>query len=151
MKKFVKDGIFQIENGSPVQHDEALSDYKNILIMFDSGLQFINETFETLPKLIMSLDTYGHSSVSPYLYYYLGYEGMVVNRMPSEMYTKHKKDKSFFFTWEGDDNKQIKVYRINDYKLDELFNLDKSKYSGDSCFKDGDYCAESFIKRHLVD
>ncbi|CDW74179.1 alpha-mannosidase [Stylonychia lemnae] len=151
LKQFIERGIFSLENGAPVQHDESLSDYKSIIMMFDSGLQFINETFGVLPKLITSIDAYGHSSISPYLYHYLGYEGIVVNRMPNEMSQEFKAQKKFFFTWEGDNDKKIKVYRVNDYKLDDLFNLDKSKYSGDSCFKENDNCAESFIKKHLAD
>lgn len=38
MKKFIREGIFQLENGGMVQQDEALSDFKSIIHMFDGGL-----------------------------------------------------------------------------------------------------------------
>ena len=79
-------GIFGIEHGGMVQHDEALSDYKSITIMFDSSLQFIKETFDQLPKVAFSIDGFGHSSVTPYLFKALGYEAVVLFRMPNELY-----------------------------------------------------------------
>jgi len=96
--------------------------------MFDGGLQFIKETFNTLPKVALSVDAFGHSSLTPYLYHYLGFEGIVLHRMPAELYDGFKDSKTFFFTWEGDDQKRLKVYRLRVYSLDEEFNLDKSKF-----------------------
>ena len=86
----------------------------------------------------MSIDAFGHSSLTPYLYHYLGFEGIVLHRMPAELYEGFRQSRTFFFTWEGDDQKRLKVYRLRVYSLDEKFNLDKSKFSGDSCFKDTD-------------
>lgn len=98
----------------------------------------------------MSIDSFGHSSLTPYLYYYMGYEAIVLHRMSAELYSGFRESKTFFFEWEGDDDKRLKVYRIRDYSLDETFNLDKSKYSGDSCFRDTDECAEKFMDIHLA-
>lgn len=38
MKQLIKRGILSLEHGGMVQHDEALSDYKSITIMFDTSL-----------------------------------------------------------------------------------------------------------------
>ena len=103
MKTFVRQGIFSIENGGLVQQDEALSDYKSVINMFDGGLQFIKDNFNTLPKVALSIDAFGHSSLTPYLYHYLGFEGIVLHRMPAELYNGFRDSKTFFFTWEGDD------------------------------------------------
>ena len=71
--------------------------------------------------------------------------------MPAELYTGFKSSKTFFFTWEGDDDKRLKVYRLRVYSLDEQFNLDKSRYSGDACFQETDKCAEKFMDLHLAE
>lgn len=86
MKALVKAGIFGIEHGGMVQHDEALSDYKSITIMFDTSLQFIKETFNLLPRVGFSIDGFGHSSLTPYLFRALGHEGLVLYRMNQELY-----------------------------------------------------------------
>lgn len=98
----------------------------------------------------MAIDAFGHSSLTPYLYHYMGFEGIVLHRMPAELYEGFKDEKTFFFTWEGDDNKRLKVYRLRVYSLDESFNLDKGKFSGDACFKDTNDCAEKFMGLHLA-
>lgn len=126
MKKLVQMGIFGIEHGGMVQHDEALSDYKSITIMFDPSLQFIKETFERLPKVAFSIDGFGHSSVTPYLFKALGHEALVLYRMPFELYKNFNSTGQFLFTWEGDNEERIKVYRLVFYSLDERFNLDRS-------------------------
>ena len=97
----------------------------------------------------MAIDAFGHSSLTPYLYHAMGFEGIVLHRMPYELYGGFRDSKTFFFTWEGDNEKRLKVYRLRVYSLDETFNLDKSKFSGDSCFKDTNECAEKFIDLHL--
>jgi len=86
MRELVRRGIFGLEHGGMVQHDEALSDYKEIIINFDSSMQFIKEEFGILPKVAMSIDGFGHSSISPYIFSALGHEALVVFRMPWELY-----------------------------------------------------------------
>lgn len=142
MKDFVKRGIIGLEHGGMVQHDEALSDYKSITLMFDSSLQFIKENFGFLPKVGFSIDGFGHSSLTPYLFKALGHEGMVLFRMPYELYNGFKDEHDYMFTWEGDNKERIKVYRLNVYSLDERFNLDRSVYQYGTCFRNEDTCAE---------
>jgi hypothetical protein len=70
--------------------------------MFDSSLQFIKENFETLPKVAFSIDSFGHSSLTPYLLKALGYESILLYRMPYDMYQPLNDKHQYFFTWEGD-------------------------------------------------
>jgi hypothetical protein len=112
MRSLISQGVFGIEHGGMVQHDEALSDYKQIIISFDSSLQFLKEEFNLLPKVGMSIDGFGHSSISPYIFRALGHEALVVFRMPWEMYSKFDEDKQYMFTWEGDAESRIRVYRL---------------------------------------
>ena len=86
MKQLVKKGLFTLENGGMVQHDEALSDYKSIVLMYDTSLQFLLETFSFQPKLAFSIDGFGHSALTPYLMRALDFEGIVLFRMPYELY-----------------------------------------------------------------
>jgi len=88
MKKLIEMGYFGFEHGGMIQHDEALSDYKGIIITFDSSLQFIKENFPgaRLPKVAFSIDSFGHSSLSPYIFKALGHEALVIYRMPYDLY-----------------------------------------------------------------
>ena len=54
--------------------------------MFDTSLQFIKENFGKLPKVAMSIDGFGHSSLTPYLFKSLGHEALIMMRMPVELY-----------------------------------------------------------------
>jgi hypothetical protein len=151
MKDFVNRGIISLEHGGMVQHDEALSDYKSITIMFDTSLQFIKENFGKLPKVGFSIDGFGHSSLTPYLLKALGHEAIVLYRMPYELYSGFQNDHQFFFTWEGDNEERIRVIRLVVYSLDERFNLDRSSYNYGTCFRNEDTCAEQFLETHVND
>ena len=76
----------------------------------------------------MSIDGFGHSSLTPYLLKAMGYEGLVLFRMPYELYKGFADTNQYFFTWEGDNEERIKVYRLVVYSLDERFNLDRSHF-----------------------
>ena len=102
--------------------------------MFDGGLQFIKENFDTLPKVTLAIDAFGHSSLTPYLYHYFGFEGIVLHRMADELYEGFADSHTYFFTWEGDNAKRLKVYRLRVYSLDEEFNLAKTRDQPDACF-----------------
>ena len=133
-----------------VQHDEALSDFKSVINMFDGSLQFIKDNFDVLPKVAIAIDSFGHSSITPYIYDALGFEAIVIYRMPSELYIGLNNQKKFFFSWEGDNQKELKVYRLLYYSLDwDAFFLDKSRFSGDACFRETNDCAEKFIDLHM--
>jgi hypothetical protein len=96
-------GTFGIEHGGWVQHDEATPDYKMIINMFDNGLQFLKNTFDILPRMGFSIDGFGHSSLTPYIYNALNLEGIVMWRIPIEIDTKTRADHLFRWLWEGDD------------------------------------------------
>lgn len=102
-----------------------------------------------MPKVAMSIDAFGHNSLTPYLYDALGFEAIVLYRMSEELYKGLADDHKYFFTWEGDNEKRLKVYRLVVYSLDEAFNLDKSRFSGDACFRETNDCAEKFIDIHI--
>jgi hypothetical protein len=63
-----------------------------VIINFDPSLQFIRKEFGTLPKVAMSIDGFGHSSLSPYLFRALGHEALVIFRMPWDLYSKFEED-----------------------------------------------------------
>ena len=152
-RDLVKKGVVGLEHGGMVQHDEALSDFKNVIIMFDSGLQFIKDTFETpLSKVAFSLDGFGHSSVTPYLLKSLGFEALAISRVPYELQKEMQSTRQFLFTWEGDNEERMKVYRMPNYAIDDQFNVDLSIYSAiRSCFRQENSCAQEFLWKHIND
>ena len=84
-KDFISEGVIAIEHGGMVQHDEALPDWKSVVTMFDGSLQFIKQQFGTLPKIAFSIDAFGHSSITPYILTALGYEAIVIMRIPHDI------------------------------------------------------------------
>lgn len=148
MKELITRGIFGLEHGGMVQHDEALSDYKSVIMMFDTSLRFIKQHFDKLPKVGMSIDGFGHSSLTPYLFRALGHEAVVVFRMAEELYAGLKERKQYLFTWEGDAKERIRVYRLNAYSIDERFNLDRDAKYG-TCFTMENSCAERYLNLHV--
>lgn len=56
-----------------------------IINMFDNGFQFLKQTFDKLPKLGFSIDGFGHSSLTPYIYNAFNLEGIVMWRIPNEI------------------------------------------------------------------
>ena len=93
-----------------------------------------------------SIDGFGHSSLTPYLFKALGHEAIVIYRMPHELYEGFNDDHQYFFTWEGDNQERIKVYRLAAYSLDERFNL---AHNSGICFQQNYQCAEPFLEAHF--
>lgn len=124
-----------------VQPDEAMSDYKSLIFMLDGSLQFIKDNFGVIPKVAMAIDAFGHSSLSPYLYSSLGYEAMILYRMPVEIQGYFGDNHKMWFTWEGDAESRIKAYRVWTYALDYRFNIN----NGGGCFQNSDMCASQFL------
>lgn len=92
-------GTFGIEHGGWVQHDEATPDYKMIINMFDNGLQFLKNTFNKMPRIGFSIDGFGHSSLTPYIYNALNLEGIVMWRIPIEVHSDTKSKHIFRWVW----------------------------------------------------
>ena len=59
-----------------------MPDYKSILNMYDAGLQFMNRELGCLPEVGVSIDSFGHSSITHYLLDALGYDAYILFRMP---------------------------------------------------------------------
>lgn len=98
-----KNGTYDITHGGWVQNDEALSDLKSLIIMYDSGLQFLYSEFdEYLPTVAFSIDAFGHSSLTPYLLEAMGYEGILINRFSSKLKEDMNRNQKMIFKWEGD-------------------------------------------------
>ena len=99
-----------------------------------------------LPRVGFSIDAFGHSSLTPYLFKALGLEALLVYRMPFYLYEGLARRNQYFFTWEGDHHERIRTYRLKDYAIIEKFNLD---HISGTCFIKNDTCAELFIENHI--
>lgn len=84
--------------------------------------------------------------MTPYLFKALGHEAIAIYRMPHELYEGFNDDHQYFFTWEGDNQERIKVYRLAAYSLDERFNL---AHNSGICFQQNYQCAEPFLEAHF--
>lgn len=50
-----------------------------MLVQMETGLKFINETFNVHPRVAWQIDPFGNSAVSPALFSQLGYEAVILS------------------------------------------------------------------------
>ena len=99
MKKLHSNGQLEFIGGGWVMHDEADPSLFGILNQMYQGLSFLRETFETRPRVEWHIDPFGHSLFMPELYSLLGYDAVVINRIPNTVKQTMRVDKGLEFYW----------------------------------------------------
>lgn len=79
MRELVQNGQFGIMGGGWVMHDEALPDYRDMLVQIEVGQRWLRDTFNIKPRVGWQIDPFGHSSVTPFVFSELGYEAIVLS------------------------------------------------------------------------
>jgi len=64
LKKLVKAVRIEFANGGWVMHDEATTNYNQILDQMRLGLEFLLKEFKIKPKVAWQLDPFGHSNTN---------------------------------------------------------------------------------------
>jgi hypothetical protein len=60
-------------------HDESLTEYRDQLMNMETGLKWLNETFDKTPTVAWQIDPFGYSAITPSLLSNLGFESLVLN------------------------------------------------------------------------
>jgi lysosomal alpha-mannosidase len=100
IKKLHSNGQLEFIGGGWVMHDEANPSLFGILNQMYQGLSFLRETFNARPRVEWHIDPFGHSLFMPELYSLLGYEAVIINRIPDEVKQAMRRDKGLEFYWQ---------------------------------------------------
>ena len=92
-------GQLEFIGGGWVMHDEADTSLRGILNQMTEGLMFLNTTLGVRPTVGWHIDPFGHSSFTPELYSLLGYDAIVLNRIPDSIKQQMKANKELEFHW----------------------------------------------------
>ena len=103
LHQLVKNGQFQFMGGGWVMNDESLTVYKNAFLNIQTGIDWIEETFNVRPKIGWQIDPFGNSAVTPSMLSILGYEGIVLSRIGTTNDEVLEKSENSEFIWEGAD------------------------------------------------
>lgn len=99
LSSLAKSGRFGVMGGGWVQHDENLPNYQDILLQLQTGIDWLQYHLGVTPKVGWQIDPYGHSSNTPWIYAFMGYESIVLNRVGTTIEYEMRKSKSSEFVW----------------------------------------------------
>ncbi|CAI2371631.1 unnamed protein product [Moneuplotes crassus] len=99
----VNDGRWQFMGGGWVMNDESLTVYKNAMLQIETGIKFLEETFNVRPRIGYQIDPFGNSAVTPSILSALGYEGVVLSRIGTTFDWDLETSENSEFIWEGSD------------------------------------------------
>lgn len=77
-------GRLELVNGGWTQHDEACTNYLDMLVNIQTGHEFMMKEFGVRPTTSWQIDPFGHSSTHAKLMSQLGYEFLVFARADYE-------------------------------------------------------------------
>ena len=99
IKNLIGNGQLEIVHGGLVSHDEATTNYADILRNFEVGLEFLWQEFGIRPKIGWQLDPFGHSSVSARMMAEMGMESIFMGRINEQDFELRKYAKNLEFSW----------------------------------------------------
>lgn len=97
----VNNGQFQFMGGGWVMNDESLTVYKNAFLQIQTGIEWLEETFNVRPRVGWQIDPFGNSPVTPSILSILGYEGIVLSRIGTTNDYDLEISENSEFIWEG--------------------------------------------------
>ncbi|XP_065833853.1 epididymis-specific alpha-mannosidase-like isoform X2 [Oscarella lobularis] len=82
-------------------HDEAVTTFPAIVNQMTYGLDFLHEQLDYRPRIGWHIDPFGASIFTPTLYALLGYDAMVINRIPDQTKQLFKRSQHLEFNWQS--------------------------------------------------
>jgi hypothetical protein len=123
LKSHFEEGRMELVGGGWAMHDEANSDLGSLLDQMTMGRQWLNSTFGgeewSRPRHGWHIDPFGASSLSPQLFgQLLGYEALVLNRIPDPVKDEMKESQALEFLWQsvsGDVNASLFTHVLDSH------------------------------------
>lgn len=94
-------GQFGFMGGGWVMNDESLTDYKNAFLQIMTGVKWLEDTFNTRPRIGWQIDPFGNSPVTPSILSIFGYEGIVLSRIGTTFDYDLETSENSEFIWQG--------------------------------------------------
>lgn len=87
--------------GGWVMHDEMLTTIDAMANQMTLGLQWLKQELGVRPRHAWQIDPFGHSWTSCNLFQQLGFDSVVINRVPDDEKQRMKETRELQFIWEG--------------------------------------------------
>lgn len=136
-------------------HDEAVTTYTAVVNQMTFGLDFLKRELDIRPRVGWHIDPFGASVFTPTLYALLGYDAMIINRIPDPIKQDMKLKKQLEFIWRSHTNLPENQTSIFTHVLDSHYSepvilgldiQDRAKALVDICYQRGKY----FATPHLL-
>ncbi|CBI15496.3 unnamed protein product, partial [Vitis vinifera] len=102
VKQLVSSGQLEFINGGMCMHDEAATNYIDMIDQTTLGHRFIKDEFGVTPRIGWQIDPFGHSAVQAYLLgAEVGFDSLFFWRIDYQDVAKRKKEKSLEVVWQG--------------------------------------------------
>ena len=110
-KKLVSEGRLQFTLGHWSMPDEATTYYRDIITNAELGMRFLEENFNTVPKVAWQIDPFGHSRGIAKLYKDMGFQALFLGRVDINQLADFRNRNMSEFNW-----------KFGDYGLDTIIN-----------------------------
>lgn len=99
IRQLVENGQLEFVHGGYVSHDEATTNYADVLRNFEAGHDFLKNEFGVTPRVAWQLDPFGHSAVTASLAADMGIEAIFFARLNKEKYDDLAASEDLEFIW----------------------------------------------------
>eukprot|EP00347_Sterkiella_histriomuscorum_P019319 403342106 len=99
VRKLIKDGRWEFVNGGWVASDEACPTFEDFQLNIMIGNAFLKREFGIVPEFAWHCDPFGHSAVTPELFYQMGYKGLFFARVDDDEKNYRKNHQEMEFIW----------------------------------------------------
>lgn len=114
VRKLITGRRLEIVGGGWVLTDEANCHYSAIVDQMVEGHRWLRENIGFIPRNSWSLDSFGYSSLHPYLYRRIGYENAVVQRVSDNVKDRlqHRRGLEFYWRQVWDRNNKTDFFTL---------------------------------------
>lgn len=133
VKQLVAKGRLVFINSGWVMHDEAITNYKEMVSNMKLGLDFVYENFGIKPSIGWQIDPFGASASMVSVLHKLGYKKLIGNRISPELKKQMRSNDGYSFYWQGHqvdsnehDSKIFTTFMQSHYSLPEIRMIDDS-------------------------
>ncbi|EDQ91378.1 uncharacterized protein MONBRDRAFT_36279 [Monosiga brevicollis MX1] len=100
LKRLIAKGQWSFIDGGMVQHDQACPTTEQILRQMSDGHRYLQDHFSTRPRVGWSIDPFGSSNINALLYATMGFDALVINRIPDDEMNLGKANRQLEFVWQ---------------------------------------------------
>lgn len=98
-KSFVDSNRLELVGGGYTMHDEESTNVYSSAVNMEYGLTWLQQTFNRKPRFLWQIDPSGHAALTPTLAAMLGYDAIVLDRVPDPVRQQMRRDGALQFVW----------------------------------------------------